>query len=239
MVNKKSKQKNHISLAFTLVEALLAISIIGIIAAFTIPTLLNNVNKAGYTNSFRAAYSVLMNATNQILTDNGYNLKNAFHAPSDVRDAYASKVKTIKNCDYDSFFEDCWYPEDDIKSLNGWPHLDRYNDVVDDFRVGGEGLQLANGMLLFFNVTWGFASDCSNMEDGIGPECMTLWVDTNGYKKPDTLGRDIFIFILNEKTLLPWGNVSNNNHYCDSNTQDSWNGMECALRLATEGEMNY
>lgn len=224
---------------FTLVEILLTLTIIGVVAALTIPTLVATITKKQYETGFKNAYSILTAATGKILNDNSGDLANKFATGADIRNAYAGELKVLKNCDQASFFANCWYPKDDVKSLNGWLHLDHYNDIVDDFRVGGQGLALSNGMLLYFNTNWGFSSDCNNVEDGIGPECLMLWIDSNGYKDPNTLGRDIFIFVLNNQAVVPWGNLTNNNLYCNPSTADSWNGMDCALRLAKDGDMNY
>ena len=56
---------------FTLAEVLITLVIIGVIAAMTIPTLMNNTNKQEYVSKLKKAYSTLSQATNRIITEEG------------------------------------------------------------------------------------------------------------------------------------------------------------------------
>ena len=56
---------------FTLAEVLITLVIIGVIAAMTIPTLINKTNNQEYVSRLKKAYSVLSAATNQLIFEDG------------------------------------------------------------------------------------------------------------------------------------------------------------------------
>ncbi len=64
-------------LAFTLSEVLITLGIIGVVAAMTIPALMNQANDVELKNKFKKEYSVFSQAILQIQTDNGGDLTNA------------------------------------------------------------------------------------------------------------------------------------------------------------------
>src|SRR5574344_1961682 len=57
--------------AFTLAEVLIVLAIIGVVAAMTIPTLMNKVAKQEYVTALRKFYSTQMNGWAQLLADEG------------------------------------------------------------------------------------------------------------------------------------------------------------------------
>ena len=58
-------------MGFTIAEVLITLVIIGVIAAMTIPTLMNNTNKQEYVSKLKKAYATLSQATNRIIADEG------------------------------------------------------------------------------------------------------------------------------------------------------------------------
>lgn len=59
---------------FTLSEVLITLGIIGVIAAFTIPTLLKNIQDLQYKNAWKKTFSVYSNAIRKMAYDNGGEL---------------------------------------------------------------------------------------------------------------------------------------------------------------------
>ncbi|MBR6163646.1 type II secretion system protein [bacterium] len=57
--------------AFTLAEVLITLVIIGVIAAITVPTLMNKTNNQEYVSKLKKAYSTLSQATNLIIAEEG------------------------------------------------------------------------------------------------------------------------------------------------------------------------
>ena len=75
---KRSKYKVF---AFTLAEVLITLTIIGIVAAFTIPTLMANVTQRVFTSAQDVALKKITEATNQMKTNDalsGYATTDAF-----------------------------------------------------------------------------------------------------------------------------------------------------------------
>ena len=62
------KKKNY---GFTLAEILIALIVIGVIAAITVPTLIQNTQKQEYVSALKKAYSTLSQATQQIIAEEG------------------------------------------------------------------------------------------------------------------------------------------------------------------------
>ena len=56
---------------FTLAEVLITLVIVGVIAAMTIPTLMNNTNKQEYVSRLKKTYSTMAQATNRIIAEEG------------------------------------------------------------------------------------------------------------------------------------------------------------------------
>ncbi|MDD3237319.1 MAG: prepilin-type N-terminal cleavage/methylation domain-containing protein [Candidatus Gastranaerophilales bacterium] len=61
--------------AFTLAEVLITLVIIGVIAAITIPSLLNKTNQQEYRVGAKKAYSVLSQAAQHYYADTGQTMK--------------------------------------------------------------------------------------------------------------------------------------------------------------------
>src|SRR5574344_2128782 len=57
--------------AFTLAEVLIVLGIIGVVAAFTIPTLMNKVQNQEYVVGVKKEYSMINNGFAQLLADEG------------------------------------------------------------------------------------------------------------------------------------------------------------------------
>src|SRR5574344_835334 len=57
--------------AFTLAEVLIVLGIIGVIAAMTIPTLMNKIQKYEYVVALKKEYSTFSNGFSQILANEG------------------------------------------------------------------------------------------------------------------------------------------------------------------------
>lgn len=61
--------------AFTLAEVLITLGIIGIVAAMTIPAIINNSEKQSIVSKVKEAYSIMSQATGQIKTECGGTIR--------------------------------------------------------------------------------------------------------------------------------------------------------------------
>ena len=86
---------------FTLAEVLITLVIIGVIAAMTIPTLMNNTNKQEYVSKLKKAYSTMAQATNKIIADEGNpraDIGGWATSPEAVYNLYRKYLNKAKDC---------------------------------------------------------------------------------------------------------------------------------------------
>ncbi|MDD3149455.1 MAG: prepilin-type N-terminal cleavage/methylation domain-containing protein [Candidatus Gastranaerophilales bacterium] len=199
MKNKTSQK------GFTLAETLIVIAIIGIIASIVTPMLFGTTSDAELKAAWKKQYSDLSQATQLIVVDNGGTLAGAFSGDvagtEDFKNAYASKLNIIKDCSGTSTYggtgtgaseEGCWH-----EGANCWYYLNGtgINDAI------APGLILNNGSLMYFYIV---KSDCSAPK-GDYTRCGYVHIDVNGFKKPNTFGKDIFGGSITSNAFIPWG----------------------------------
>ena len=170
---------------FTLAETLITLGIIGIVAALTLPTLIEKYQKKVTVNQIKAAYSLLQQAVQASEADNGDITGWEYLDAS----AYAEKyllpyLKVAKRCGspaYKKISSGCFPNNDTFYKLNGETHNLGGS-------CGGTGWWdksvLSNGMLL---------AVCTGNE---GPGYSYILVDVNGWKGKSIIGKDVFSFKL-------------------------------------------
>lgn len=162
--------------AFTLSEVLITLVIIGVISAISIPTLFTSWQKTQTVTALKKAYSELTQAVKYSEIENGnistwdFDLK-----LEDFFEKYLkSYVKLSKN-DLSNVITDTKYYGCDGKPIYG---------RLSTFNYSSKAVALNSGMLLIFD-----GSATNNYYK-------TIAVDINGLKKPNKLGRDVFIFAI-------------------------------------------
>ena len=86
--------KNKLHKGFTLAEVLITLGIIGVIAALTIPTLINKTTNKELETAFKKNYSMVQNAYKKAYYDNG-NIPPNFDDKTDI-DEFFSNFKRAK-----------------------------------------------------------------------------------------------------------------------------------------------
>ena len=179
---------------FTLAEILLTLTVIGVVAALTIPSLLQNTQQSEFKTALKRSYADLSQATLMIKNDNA-GLKNVFTGSNVMKNIYGNYISYITSCNsctYDgSVGCNCWHDNGKFYRLNGTSPTD----------WGGAGLIATNGYLVRLSDA---KSDCSSAF-GTLTRCGVIYVDVNGFKNPNTIGKDIFAFIITEDGLKPYG----------------------------------
>ncbi|MDD3149264.1 MAG: prepilin-type N-terminal cleavage/methylation domain-containing protein [Candidatus Gastranaerophilales bacterium] len=222
---------------FTLAETLIVIAIIGIIASIVTPMLFGTTSDAELKAAWKKAYSDLSQATQLIVVDNGGTLAGAFTGDmagsEDLKNAFASKLNIIKNCSGVSNWggtgdgaseEGCWH-----NGANSW------------YKLNGAGLGnivypalvLNNGSLILFYIN---KSDCSDIA-GDYTRCAHIYLDVNGFKKPNIIGKDIFLANITSNALIPHGarGFSNPSTSCiEGSTATTNYGYGCAAKYLYE-----
>ena len=208
---------------FTLAEVLITLVIIGVIAAMTIPTLINKTNKQEYVSRLKKAYSTLSQATNRIIADEGM--------PRGDIGGWATSTENIYNL-YRKYLNKAKACDNGITGCFSGTYT-RMNGVVNSLDTGVDryGLILSDGIAFLFQNN-DFSMDCSLKGCGTNEKCQHILVDVNGPKGPNIVGQDTFAFSLTADGLVPSG--------CDYNVcKPTEAGWGCTCKALREGAINY
>lgn len=184
-----TKKKN----AFTLSEILLVLSVIGVVAALTIPTLVQKINDSQYKTAWRKVFSDISQATLLTAANNNGSLKGLASNSDELKNLFLPSLNYIKLCSSANTYGNCWHKMDgSLKYLNGSPA----NTWTTD-----SGLILNNGYLLIFAVN---DPNCAHNEGGY-LDCGHVFVDVNGFALPNVIGKDVFSANIAENIARPRG----------------------------------
>ncbi len=184
--------------AFTLVEVLLTLVIIGVIAAITIPTLINYLNDIEYKSMWKKDFSTLNQAVSYLKV-NYLSLKGVCGSWDNTcfANRLAERLNTTKICPKGSANGDCWHPNDaSTHMFNG--------DSISWWPADAAGMVLADGTTISLTYV-SEECDYTALTSAALPICAYAYIDVNGPKKPNVLGRDIFATWIQEDRLAPFG----------------------------------
>ena len=204
---------------FTLAEILITLGIIGVVAAMTMPSLINSTQKKELVTQYKKTYSVISQAYMMILNENGGSIEGVFKSDNDLIDIFSKYIKDVKICKVDDANSNC--PMEPTKRLDGtWLKVDI-----------GSTLTTVDGAVLRLVLFSSECSDTTELNKPIG--CGRIRVDTNGKKKPNTLGYDVFDFYITQKGILPRG------HEDTSTSEDHVQGWGRGITILTKGKIDY
>lgn len=219
MFNNKSSKY----FAFTLAEVLIVLGIIGVVAAMTIPTLMQNNQDQELKAAWKKEYSVLSEAATSILHANGETVVGAWSTPQELANAFLPYLKYAKYCDNGST-GGCFYANtSDFKYY-----------VATNTYITAPAIILSDGSMVSFwyHPSWACGSSDTAM-------CAILTVDVNGFKPPNISGRDLFIINVYKNKMLPlgalnlWGQTPDN---CPAKPQGtSANDYACGAKYLLGG----
>ena len=223
----KMKWKLNKKSAFTLAEVLITLGIIGVIAALTIPTLVQNANERATVSQLKKIYSVLISATDSIIAEEGpissWNWDEAGSRIDAVVDSYKKQLQFSKTCGFNVNFS-CYY-ENNWKMLNGNPYFTSFTGGNAYYNI------LQDGTYIKFEksggCTWAY---CTN----VTPK-LVIYVNLNGDKPPNQTGRDVFVFLLTAEKGLITPNPDSLNDTCNTAAR----GVSCSTKVLQEDAINY
>ena len=214
-VNKvllKSLLKNNTSnSAFTLAEILITLGIIGVVAALTMPALINRTRNKELHTAFLKTYSELNQVAQKYYVDNGISITEAtIDAPNNLATQImteyykeATKVTTggmgtkDEEGNYKAFYS--------IRTLNGHAYSGGANSNGSNSSFMCDNspfFQTASGALFIFN-------DKAREGDPTGT---VVCVDVNGQKAPNRYGMDYFLFAFTKDSkVVPMGDINQTN----------------------------
>ena len=176
--------------AFTLAEVLITLGIIGVVAAVTLPTLVANYQKTVWVNQLKKTYTTLNEGFKQM--------------------AASEDCTTLECAGILEDFVTIDFSKENVKS-----------QFVKTFKLENVfvGDKLPNNSVYTYKIKFLYGGDEHSFDDYYAPSnkdtlvgvssdgmiisftCNTMWgamitVDINGLKKPNTVGRDIFNFVV-------------------------------------------
>ena len=160
--------------AFTLAEVLITLGIIGVVAAMTLPTLIQNYKRKEATTRLKKGYSVLSQAITQSIVANGeiqYWEKTGEQFSEDGSSDYVANGELSYN-----FFMKYLAPYMKYIKIDKAVELED-PDAVHEYELK---VTLADGSILYVH----------------NGGCMDLRLDINGDNRPNKFGYDIFTFVL-------------------------------------------
>lgn len=213
---------------FTLAEVLITLGIIGVVAAMTIPTLMNKTGNAEFVSAFKKDFSVLNQAWVGVVSDNGGSVVGAYSTTDEALDGFCTKLRCTKICHSADDQSQCTH------GLN-WKRLDGGAAWSD---YAGSSAILPDGSMLSI-TTWVPNCDSARYKN---TTCAGILIDTNGFKKPNVMGRDMFELFIAQDRVVPQGAAGTDgetvlNVMCGG--ASIYNGASCGAKILIDGGMKY
>ena len=225
--------KKESKIAFTLAEVLITVGIIGVVAAMTIPSLIQSYKEKATVTAVKQSYSIFAQALKMVtidnpdlsaLTDSSLSAKEN----SQIMFKEISKhIKKVKSCDVDKkCMGNTYYLNLNNEKVSNW---DTYNNLVTGVLANGTSFWILS-----------LPASISGEETYAGQ----IGIDINGNKRPNKFGVDFFWFTFNKNGELfagrgeGTGGISWNCELSPSNSNWS-NGYGCSEWIITHGNMDY
>ncbi len=192
---RKKLDLNKSETAFTLAEVLITLSVIGIVAALTIPSMIENHNNKAWKTAKDLWDKKLVEATRQMNIDGV--MTGVASSTEDYMNYFKKYVKVIKTCENDKL-ENCYATkfvqtgdketEVEVNSLTTASKLGQKN-----WNTNTMGFVIADGT----TVVMAYNPNCSSVDpfsqEGQSGQvgCMSMLIDVNGKKGPNRVGDDI------------------------------------------------
>lgn len=221
--------------AFTLAEVLITLGIIGVVAAMTMPTLIQKQQDVATVSRLEKAYSILSQAVISAQQEYGeidfWTIVD--NNQESTRENFARVepyLKIVRKCDNEA---GCWAKQ--TQSLSG--EQARWST---DFGFGVDymGFTLNDGTNVVFDFTTPSLSEIFGFPEYLDSAYIIFYVDVNGDKRPNKFGRDIFVFALGPKGLIPAG-IANNSANCSPSIKSNISGYDCAYKVLQEKAIKY
>ena len=217
---------------FTLAEVLITLGIIGVVAAMTMPTLINNHREKETVVKLKKLNSTLQNAYNIMRQEEYGSSINSIpdYGTNDEFIDNFTKYLKVQNVCHEGEIDDCFIEKSSYKTIGN-----------------GVGTTMCGSDSTAFVLADGTVVIVSH--HGTATTYKQLFVDLNGKNPPNTFGKDAFSFIMNTQKIVPRGSVALRRNdtfrydasgYCDRNrTFMSQNGLGCTAWVINMGNMDY
>lgn len=207
--------------AFTLAEVLITLGIIGIVAAMTLPAIIQKIDKQITVSKLKKSYATLQEIIKLSEKDNGEVSEWTFPNEEGIID--------VNSNFYKKYFDP--YVKTITKKTNG-------NDESLTYSIHN-----IDGDRCFYSNTWRLLSD--GVAIGMFSNITYFWIfiDINGLKSPNRLGIDIFMTELkrNKRLVMLWNQKNRNilindtNYACKKGMHAPYAGGYCGALIQYDG----
>ena len=198
---------------FALAEVLITLGIIGIVAAMTLPALVQKNQEKVTVTKLKKVYSILSQAYQFAVNDYGtpdlwgfgnrdagsendnetdYIAVNA----SILKQKFFAHVKNLKICDASLKKSECGLAEH-YYYANG--------TLVSELESKASSLSIIDGNSIIILVNSGSCTDVRGTSKPLSNVCAWILVDVNGANAPNKMGYDLFGFYLTKYGIIPSG----------------------------------
>lgn len=215
MPQLKTQNQNK---AFTLAEVLITLGIIGIVAAMTIPTLINNTNQKELITKFKKSFSALNSATKQIVALNGgIDTSSAANV--------VTQYKSVMNSPKDALLNDGI----NFSPTKIYKYYKTTTNAGYDYSAAAQPAFVTSDGAAF---SYGFIdANCNTSIAGVTESCGLWYIDVNGSRGPNMWGYDFFqgplVYRNGEYRIIPFGAGNGDPQTCSPNSSNAGTSNGC------------
>ena len=211
--------------AFTLAEVLITLMIIGVVAALTIPALINKTNDEELKSAFKKTFSDISNASSMIKNENGGSLASL--------DGCNSADRNVRNLCFMNYYAKYMGLSKICPSAGGgatmsagcWTGSYKYLGGGSAAWLGAYGIGAMTNGGYSFSMYYDYWDCSGTVGTAISNLCATMMIDVNGNKQPNRMGKDLFSVYVTADGIKPAGIPGDGwTNTCKSST----NGTGCA-----------
>lgn len=171
--------------AFTLTEVLIALTVIGVVAAMTLPSVINKTQERQFITAWKKNFAEISNAC-LMLKNEDITFVGMYE--NDMLNNLAKYIRHTKVCREGKLVKDGCAPKTyPIYKYDGSYYFSNQSGI-DKFGGGTTCMLTSRGTVICMDVNY-------------------VYVDVNGYKLPNTIGKDIFSGTIQRDTLVFRPNV--------------------------------
>lgn len=218
--------------AFTLAEVLITLGIIGIVAAMTLPALVNSTQHKELYTGLQKAYSILQQAIQRMSYEEGLDITWENYPSNEFAPVFKKYISQFGDCGQSGCVSFDIAPEngDTHYRVSKYKTYNKKQNVTIEWFNEGQAI-LTDGMFIMIN-------NSTNSKYGI-----VISIDVNSYGKgPNAWGHDLFSFYIDKQKVIPIGSpqmpLNPDDAWasfdCDINSSERNNGMGCTYRALTE-----
>ena len=219
---------------FTLAEVLITLGVIGVVAALTLPSVVANYQKEATVAKLKKTYSVVNQAILQSIVEN---------------DDYSNWEKPNDANTNNAFFEKYWLPYFKGAVVCTWRNLCGYGSRatlsstfyrLNESSSGISGKPITLTAIGFTDRSTIMLPDGSvviyfNGYNNSAIPASWILIDINGGQKPNTYGKDVFLFDRNNKGMLVPRCNNFTTEQINKDCSNKGSGECCAARIINNG----